>query len=101
MSTKFQRRKEDFTCEHCGFFVTGNGYTNHCPKCLWCKHVDVNPGDRASECGGMMQPFSWTMDKQEFIVIHKCAKCGFVRRNKMSPEDDMNALIALKQKPVA
>lgn len=98
MSTLFKRTKEDFTCEHCGFFVIGDGYTNHCPKCLWAKHVDVNPGDRASLCLGMMSPFSFTMDKQVFIIIHKCEKCGFVRRNKVSPKDDMNALSTIVQK---
>ncbi len=98
MSNTFQRRKEDFTCEHCGFFVVGNGYTNHCPKCLWGKHVDVNPGDRASECQGMLKPYSWTMQKQEFIVIHKCVKCGFIGRNKLSDGDSMDVLIALGQK---
>ena len=101
MSTNFQRRKEDFECGHCGFFVTGNGYTNHCPKCLWGKHVDVHPGDRVSECGGMMAPYSFTMDKQVFVVIHKCEACGFVGRNRLSPEDNMDVLIKLKQKPVA
>ena len=34
----FQRHVEDFECEHCGAFVEGDGYTNHCPACLWCKH---------------------------------------------------------------
>ena len=43
----FTRKVEDFTCEHCGREVHGNGYTNHCPHCLHSKHVDVNPGDRA------------------------------------------------------
>jgi rubrerythrin len=100
MSQKFQRKKEDFTCEHCGFLVIGNGYTNHCPKCLWGKHVDVHPGDRESKCCGMMQPESFTMKKQELIVIHRCVKCGFMRRNKLAPTDDMDILIALRQKPV-
>ena len=54
---KFIKVKEDFVCEHCGAEVKGDGYTNHCPKCLWSKHVDVHPGDRAAECGGMMALF--------------------------------------------
>lgn len=33
-SRKFQRTKEDFTYERCGFFVRGSGYTNHCPQYL-------------------------------------------------------------------
>ncbi|MFN2146641.1 MAG: RNHCP domain-containing protein, partial [Anaerolineales bacterium] len=36
---KFQRRIEYFICEHCGAEVSGVGFTNHCPVCLWSKHV--------------------------------------------------------------
>jgi len=43
---KFQKRIENFTCEKCGLFVKGTGYTDHCPNCLWSKHMDINPGDR-------------------------------------------------------
>ena len=53
MSATFIRKTEDFICEHCGREVRGNGYTNHCPYCLWSKHVDINPGDRAAGCGGL------------------------------------------------
>ena len=56
MSQKFKRKIEDFVCGHCKQKVKGNGYTNHCPKCLWSKHVDLTPGDRASGCKGMMAP---------------------------------------------
>ncbi len=100
MSNTFQRKKEDFICGHCGLFVVGNGYTNHCPKCLWGKHVDIHPGDRASECGGLMKPESFTMKKQEFVVIHRCEKCGFLGKNRLSEEDDMGALAAVKQSGV-
>ena len=51
---RFTRVVEDFTCGQCGAAVTGDGYTNHCPLCLWSRHVDINPGDRAAECGGLM-----------------------------------------------
>ncbi|MGC8981457.1 MAG: RNHCP domain-containing protein [Minisyncoccia bacterium] len=56
MQKKFQRRIEDFRCERCGTFVKGTGYIDHCPNCLWSKHVDINPGDRKANCGGMMKP---------------------------------------------
>lgn len=49
---KFQRQIEDFVCEKCGKEVKGDGYTDHCPRCLRSKHVDVNPGDRRSKCNG-------------------------------------------------
>ncbi|WDF05905.1 RNHCP domain-containing protein [Shouchella hunanensis] len=31
-------------------------YRNHCPFCLYSKHQDIIPGDRASTCGGLMEP---------------------------------------------
>ena len=53
---RFARTVEDFVCEKCGTQVEGDGYTNHCPHCLWSRHVDVNPGDRKATCKGMMEP---------------------------------------------
>lgn len=94
---KFQRTSEDFTCDQCGFFVLGNGYTNHCPKCLWSKHVDVNPGDRAAVCGGAMEPIGVELDGGEYTIQHRCVACGFERKNKVSKEDDFNAVLQLSQ----
>ena len=90
MSKKFIKNKEDFVCEHCEAEVKGNGYTNHCPVCLWSKHVDVNPGDREAQCGGMMRPVSVEMEKQEYVILHQCEKCGHTKKNKMSPNDNFD-----------
>ena len=92
---KFTRRIEDFTCEHCGAFVSGNGYTNHCPKCLYSKHVDNNPGDRESNCGGLMRPIAVETKQDRYIIIHKCEKCGKEIRQHASPDDDINTIIAV------
>lgn len=92
---RFQRRVEDFTCGHCGIHVQGNGYTNHCPKCLWGKHVDVNPGDRAEECGGMMEPVRVEGSSPHYRIVHRCLACGIERRVDAASEDDHNTLIAL------
>lgn len=97
MSQIFQRTIEDFTCEHCGAKVSGNGYTNHCPHCLYSKHVDVNPGDREEQCGGLMTPVRVEMKGQEYILLQKCEKCGFERKNKVSPTDDFDAILALSK----
>ena len=32
----------------------GSDHRNHCPNCLSSLHVDEEPGDRASDCGGIM-----------------------------------------------
>ena len=49
---------EEFICENCGKNVPKLGYSrrNHCPWCLHSKHVDINPGDRAEECHGDLEP---------------------------------------------
>ena len=44
----FIRKTEDFICENCGAVVVGNGYTNHCPACLYSKHVEEVEIGRAS-----------------------------------------------------
>ena len=92
---QFTRTIEDFTCENCGTKVRGNGYTNHCPNCLWGKHVDVNPGDRSHNCGGMMKPVAVEIKSGEYILTHKCEKCGFEKKNKTSPEDNFESILKL------
>lgn len=91
----FRRNKEDFICEHCGTEVQGDGYTNHCPKCLWSKHVDVDPGDRAAECGGMMKPVFLEGATPDYVITHECEGCGFRKRNKVQAQDDSSAIVAL------
>ena len=92
---RFTKRVEDFTCAHCGAHVTGNGYTNHCPHCLYSRHVDNNPGDRASDCGGMMAPIAVEKVGNDFIITHKCERCGKTIRQRTSPDDDMDTIIAI------
>lgn len=93
----FQRTREDFVCEHCGAEVKGDGYTNHCPHCLYSKHVDINPGDRAEECGGLMEPVDLELKDGRYILVHRCQKCGFTRRNKVDDGDDFNAVLKLSR----
>lgn len=98
-SKGFIRTTENFVCEKCGLTVFGNGYTNHCPRCLWSKHVDIKPGDRAEKCGGMMEPVKIEKEHNEFVVTHKCTKCGFTRRNKTVQLDNMDEIIRLSAMP--
>lgn len=88
MEKKFQRNTENFECEHCGAVVEGDGYTNHCPKCLWSKHVDVNPGDRAATCKGMMSATGIEKKGNEWVITHKCIRCGREKRNRTDEKDD-------------
>lgn len=91
----FIKNTENFVCEKCGKEVIGNGYTNHCPECLWSKHVDIAPGDRANTCGGMMEPIKVEKNGREYIVIHKCSVCGFEKPNKVQKEDNFEMIVQI------
>jgi hypothetical protein len=98
MEPKFQRRIEDFRCENCGTQVVGNGFTNHCPKCLWSKHVDINPGDRSELCGGMMEPIGVESKADGYRILFRCTRCGEERWNKTAPEDDFEVLLQVAKR---
>ncbi len=95
MSGKFIKKVENFVCDSCGVTIEGNGYTNHCPQCLWSKHVDIFPGDRAGKCGGMMEPVGVKKEGREYNILHKCIKCGFQKPNKAVPEDDFQMIVQI------
>lgn len=82
-------------CEHCGQQVIGDGYTNHCPACLYSKHVDNNPGDRQNVCQGLMQPIAAESRSGEYVIVHRCIRCGTIKRNKMGLADDGEVMIGL------
>ena len=89
---RFSKKDESFICAHCKKEVPPLGYTsrNHCPYCLWSIHVDINPGDRANPCRGLLRPVRTEPDpKKGFVVIHRCEKCGEIRRNKAALKGDV------------
>lgn len=89
-----------FTCEQCGqevVPVTNGSYRNHCPFCLYSKHVDVLPGDRMSVCGGLMKPVGFAYKSGKgFQIVHKCLWCRCTSVNKVAKDtvqqDDIEAL---------
>jgi len=93
----FIKTQEDFICDNCGTQVKGDGYTNHCPKCLYSKHVDNLPGDRKNNCRGLMAPTGVNYKNGQYSIIHKCLKCGAVKNNKVSANDDFNKVIEISQ----
>lgn len=95
---KFTRRIEDFICENCGIFVKGDGYTNHCPKCLYSKHVDINPGDRMSKCEGLMKPVAIEDNRKGYSIISVCEKCGHIKKNRTADNDSMETIIELSKR---
>ena len=95
MNRKFQRLIENFTCEKCGESVSGDGYTNHCPVCLWSKHVDINPGDRAAECLGLMEPVGVEKKKGEYRILHRCVICSHEKWNRAMSEDCFEVILQI------
>jgi len=96
-----------FTCGQCGRMVAplSNGsYRNHCPFCLYSKHVDVLPGDRRSRCGGLMKPVGIRHKSGKgYQVVHRCLQCGERRVNRVAENtiqpDDIGAIIRLLPLP--
>ncbi|MCA1668601.1 MAG: RNHCP domain-containing protein [Thermomicrobia bacterium] len=87
--------RESFKCVHCRAFigptVSGGKHRNHCPLCLYSRHVDGNrPGDRASDCGAKMAPVArFTRPNGEPMIVHRCLGCGFQRNNRLAADDNM------------
>ncbi|MCD6225944.1 RNHCP domain-containing protein [bacterium] len=93
--------REPFVCEHCGAKVMGGRYVDHCPQCLWSKHVDEKtPGDRASLCGGLMEPIGVIQKHGRWRITYRCLKCGIERIVDTAPGDNFVEIIRLSQIPL-
>lgn len=66
--------------------VTGS-FRNHCPVCLWSVHLDIDPGDRAAGCGGLMWPVRVVARAKGLMVVHRCDRCGAERANRVALDD--------------
>lgn len=99
------RNKENvgFICENCGREVlplSSGSYRNHCPFCLYSKHVDQQPGDRLNPCGALMKPVGLKYhSKKGYQIMHQCTRCGQSQLNKAAREgvqpDDLDMLLRL------
>lgn len=99
---RFTMIDESFICDVCGEKVGPLGYTarDHCPKCLCSKHVDVNPGDRACECQGILEPVAIDKGKKgDYKIVYVCNKCGAIKRNKMAKDDNVDLIIKIMSNP--
>lgn len=97
---------ESFVCKVCGSPIAPEGagtkHRNHCPNCLSSLHVDNHPGDRASLCGGVMEPVSvWVRKNGEWAIIHRCRLCGTLSANRIAADDNPALLMSMAVKPLA
>ena len=95
----FTMKDESFICEHCGKAVPKLNYTSrdHCPYCLFSKHVDIMPGDRANQCLGLLKPIGIEKFKHNYKIIYECEKCHQKHKNIMANDDDMDRIIELSK----
>jgi hypothetical protein len=96
-SRAVRQGQESFKCVNCRAFigptVSGGKHRNHCPLCLYSRHVDgKRPGDRASTCGAKMAPVGrFARSDGEPMILHRCLGCGFERANRLAADDNMLA----------
>ena len=92
-------RDEEFICENCHKNVNRLNYTarDHCPYCLYSKHVDITPGDRLNECKGLLEPVSIEKFKDTYKIVYKCKECKQIHKNIMARDDDYNKIIELSK----
>lgn len=94
---KFKMVDEEFICENCGEEIQKLNYTarDHCPYCLYSKHVDIFPGDRANTCMGLMKPVGIEKYKNTYKIIYKCSKCKQIHKNIMATDDNYDLIVKL------
>ena len=95
-----------FICRHCRKPVSpecaGTQHRNHCPQCLSSLHLDNRPGDRASRCGGVMEPIGvWVRKGGEWAIIHRCRVCGVLSSNRIAADDNAMLLMSLAVRPLS
>ena len=94
---------EPFRCGHCHRMIgeppSGGRQRNHCPLCLYSRHVDATaPGDRASGCNSLMAPVgAFTRPKGEHVIVHRCLGCQFERYCRIAADDDFDLVLALPE----
>ncbi len=102
-----RRAQRPFRCRHCGLDIPvdapGTAHRNHCPGCLWSRHLDgATPGDRAADCGSAMEPIAVAVRGDgEWVLVHRCSGCGELDLNRIAGDDNPLLLTRLAVKPLA
>jgi hypothetical protein len=101
-----------FRCRQCNALVTtqtllsGVKNRNHCPYCLWSRHVDLlQAGDRLSACKASMEPIGLTVKQRqnkygsgnsgELMLIHRCNVCNKFSINRIAADDFSDKLLEI------
>lgn len=94
---RFLENDQEFICDNCGKKVEKLLYSSrdHCPYCLYSKHVDILPGDRLNKCMGLLKPIGIEKYKDTFKIIYKCSKCNELHKNIIAKDDNYDEIINL------
>lgn len=97
--------EEVFECKVCDRLVVpefaGTEHRNHCSNCLSSLHVDNEPGDRESDCGGYMDPIAvWVRKNGEWAILHRCRRCGKIVSNRCAADDNPMKPMSIAMKPL-
>jgi hypothetical protein len=101
-----RRGASSFRCRNCGLDVPmqapGTAHRNHCPSCLWSRHVDDVPGDRGAGCDAAMEPVAISSRRDgEWAIVHRCRGCRTVHVNRIAGDDNPLVLMQLAVRPLA
>ena len=102
-----RERRTSFRCGYCHLDVStdahGTAHRNHCPNCLWSRHLDDDtPGDRDARCGALMEPIAITVRGDgEWVLVHRCGNCDVLHLNRSAGDDNPLILLRLAVKPLA
>ena len=93
----FTKNNEEFTCINCLNKVSKHLSTSrdHCNKCLFGLHVDINPGDRANTCKGILIPKALDIRNRKTKIVYLCQRCQRDVKNIVSNDDNIDAIIEL------
>ena len=102
-----------FLCKLCNVYVSSTTFLsgvqnrNHCPYCLWSRHLDLyTTGDRLSACKSPMKPIGLTTkatnkkygsDRGELMLIHLCTDCESLSINRIAADDDPETIYDIFQ----
>ena len=94
---RFTKNDSSFVCANCGFAVPSLGVSSrdHCSQCLNSLHVDINPGDRANSCRGILKPESVVPNRKGYVINYICLKCGASINNKTAEDDNFEEILKI------
>lgn len=96
--------EQSFICIHCQMHVSCAPEVarvqnrNHCPYCLWSRHLDAHrAGDRLAGCRAAMEPIGLAVKFHrnkyaserdgELMLIHQCTICPKLALNRIAADD--------------